>query len=62
MWCDLHGHDNELVTVSDYVHIENNRNVLGIKSIGICEAGLSKQGRIQDFPLGAPTSDTGAFW
>ena len=41
IWCDLHGHDNELVTVYDHEHIENNvrieknGKVFSIKSIGI---------------------------
>ena len=42
MWCDLQGHDNELVQVYYHVRIENSRKVLCIKSIGICEADVSK--------------------
>ena len=33
--CDLHGHDNELVTVYGHVHIKSNEKVLSITSIGI---------------------------
>ena len=29
MGCDLHGHDNELVTVYDHVHTKNNGNFRG---------------------------------
>ena len=39
MWCDLHGHDNELVMVYDHVHIKNNGKELSIESIGISRAG-----------------------
>ena len=38
MWCDLHGHDNELITVYGHVRIKNNGKVLSIKSLGISRA------------------------